>query len=67
MGQTLQMANKNIADLSEESRLPYVEKAFELTSKMIVSLNYVNNLLPEQVMNESSDASDKVHHYDNYR
>ena len=67
MGQTLQMANNNIAILSEKSGSSYAEEALDLTSKMIVSLNYVNNLLPEQVMNESSDAGDKVHHYDNYR
>lgn len=41
--------------------------ALALVEQIIANLSDVNDMLPQHVVNESSKAADKVHHYDNYR
>ncbi|CAB4017986.1 Hypothetical predicted protein [Paramuricea clavata] len=64
---TLQNTNRDISELYDDTKLPAVETAYSLSEILISNLGIVNKLLPESVVNESSDVGDKVHRYDNYR
>ena len=46
---------------------PFSHTAYNLVEKLIYNLSYVNHLLPQDVVNKSSNAGDKIHKYDNYR
>ena len=65
MQATLNNAKVNIGSLIDEST--FAAQAFDYIIVMSSNLSHVNGLLPEDLVNESSDVGDKVHRYDNYR
>ena len=50
-----------------EDAVPVAMKIDNLITLLLNYLSHVNNLLPEDVMDESRDVGDKVHRFDNYR
>jgi hypothetical protein len=67
MEATLQNTKSDISVLYDDTRSAAVEIAITLSEMLINNLSFVNNQLPESVVNESGNVGDKVHRYDNYR
>lgn len=67
MEATLQNTKSDISVLYDDTRSAAVEIAITLSEMLINNLIFVNNQLPESVVNESGNVGDKVHRYDNYR
>ncbi len=65
MQATLNNAKGNIERLIDVST--FAAQAYDYIIVISSNLSHVNGLLPEGLVNESSDVGDKVHRYDNYR
>ena len=66
MEKKLHNALNEVRDLEDEG-LELASEIDNVITLLLSNLSHVNKLLPEDVVNESSDVGDKVHRYDNYR